>query len=309
MDAGMLSTATTLVRDFFLARSLVTGLERIRIFSARTPAEEVAAYLAAQGYDLAIVEAADGGKARGAGPASDAGPAATGRPEPGYALLEDLQAAASAPARSVRAGATPAGACRRPIAPEERVPLEASTVEVLQRFGERRYLFAFTREDRFAGLITYADLNRAPVYALCYVAISELERLLRRAAELRFQGEEWLGRLSDASQREIGAVYVAAKAKGVETSLLECTTITHLKEILQAEGPLMRELGYASKEEFKRSMTTVIRFRNMVMHARTLVTSRQGGEELFHFVDDLSRRIRAIGTWLGSDPINHPQGG
>jgi hypothetical protein len=139
--------------------------------------------------------------------------------------------------------------------------------------------------------------------------VTEPERLLRQVAELRFHGEEWLERLSDGSRREIGAVYVAATAKGVETSLLECTTITRLKEILQGEGTLMRELGYASKDGFKRSMSTVIRFRNTVMHARKLVTGRQGGEELFHFIDDLSRKIQSIGAWLGRDGVGKPQGG
>ena len=98
-------------------------------------------------------------------------------------------------------------------------------------------------------------------------------------------------------------------AKSLETSLLECTTVTNLKEILQGEGTLLRELGYGSREEFRRSMSVVIRFRNAVMHARKLVTSRQGGEELFHFIADLSRKIQLARTWLGLGPGLHPQGG
>ncbi len=46
-------------------------------------------------------------------------------------------------------------------------------VELVYRFRDRRYLFAVGEGGRFAGLITYADLNKSPVYAICYVATSE----------------------------------------------------------------------------------------------------------------------------------------
>lgn len=264
----ILATATHYMNEFFLAKNLMTDAVKVRLFADDTPVERVEQYLSQHNFDIALV-----------GGMHDA---------LGYAVETDIREATN----------TEIGPFKQSISPEQTVGPKANAIEVLQRFAEYRYVFVFDHQHKFSGLITYADLNKPPLYVLCFIAVSELERLLRQAVEIQFGGSVWLKRLSAGSHRDIGAVYIDAKANGVETTLLECTTITHLKEILMGDGSWIREVGYGSRDAFKRSMDRIIGWRNTVVHSRAMVRSSEGGNNLHKIVNELGTQVQQLRKWL-----------
>jgi hypothetical protein len=96
------------------------------------------------------------------------------------------------------------------------------------------------------------------------------------------------------NQRELGGIYIFEKAKGVEISLLECTTVAQLENILERNGDWCRSAGYAGKADFSSKMGRIMNWRNSVMHNRTLILGPDGGKELYAFLDDLGEQMENL---------------
>jgi len=156
------------------------------------------------------------------------------------------------------------------ISREERIDINAQISEVIDKFKDLQYLFVYD-DDIFKGIITYADLNKPSLYSYLYILVSNFEKLLRNIIKLLCEREEdrWLRKLSVENQKEIGGIFISNKAKGIEISLLECATITQLKEILYKEK-LYNEIKYykSNKKIYCSKLKEIIDYRNSIMHSR-----------------------------------------
>ena len=275
MAHRVLKTVSVNIRKFLTAEGLMTDLAKIHLFGENYDRQQLIQYLEANSFDVGIVKRTNG--------------------EYGYVLLDEI--------KSQREGEEIENI--RTIKPLERIEADSSVESVINKFNEGYYLFVFHGQKELRGIITYADLNKAPISTFCYVAISVFERLLRKVVERLYGNEKWLRKLSDKNQHDIGGTYVSGKAKEIELSLLECTTLTHLKEILQGDGLCVQSLGYGSKRDFKETMGKLISWRNMIMHSRTIIRGKDGGKDLFRFIDDLGKQMQAIRDWL--DQYSGPQ--
>jgi hypothetical protein len=269
----VLEAARSHIAHFFVAASLMTPRATVRLFPAAAPCEEVASYLREHNYDLAVVADGEGHLL--------------------YVPVDDLAAGDRGPV----------GPAARPIDRHHRIAAQASVVEVVARFAATDFQFVFDEAGAFDGLMTYADLNKPPVHVLFFIVITRFERLLRRVVIRLYDGDTWLQRLPESSRRDIGAVYVAEKANGVETSLLECTTITHLKEILQRDGSWIVKAGYRSREAFKRSLAGIIHWRNLVMHSRRVVSTKEDARSLLPLLEEIGEHATRTSAWLEGSPI------
>ena len=259
--------ARTYIERFFTVVNLMTEASGIRVISPEADCGEVIAYLKDNGYDIAV--------------------SSTGAAAPGCVALESIEGKEG-----------PVSPYITTIRPEEKITPDATVMDVIDGLRRSDYLFVFEKQGDFRGLVTYADLGKPPVRAVCFIAISEFEHELRQAAKIRFPSNVWLQRLSDGSQKEIGAVYVAEKTKGIETSLLDCSSTHHLKEIFQKDGGWLEAVGYRSKDDFKRSMNAFIGWRNRVMHGRSIVADREAGRSLYAFISGLAQRATDVKQWL-----------
>ena len=195
---------------------------------------------------------------------------------------------------------------RRSIDPEQKITPDLPLEDVMRKFEEHEYLFVFSG-DKLEGLITYADLNKAPVRVVFYIWISRFEVTLRKILEKRYESDtDWLKKLSEKNQREIGGIYISEKAKGVETSLLDCTMLTHLKEIIEKDEELRdayidnicgpdSNLGAKKKKEIiSRRITPVINLRNAIMHSRTLINRKEDARKLYGYIEQIKEDINLI---------------
>ena len=255
------------VDKFFKAKSLMTDISKINFFKENVSLNEVFMYLKSNNYDLGLCRKKDGSI--------------------GYLLVPDVIENSKGSIKSRI----------RSISPNEKINCDTGIDDVINKFNEYRYLFAFDNND-FTGIITYADLNRRPIHVFCYIAISEFEKMLRNVVLKKYNDNSWLKKLSDKSQRDIGSIYISEKAKGVERSLLECSTITQLAEIIRSEGECFQSLGYSSRNEVNIKMKKIIDWRNSIMHGRNLISNMDGGKELFNFIYELGEQMGNVNAWL-----------
>ncbi len=255
------------LNDFLKAKTLMTKMSEIKIFDENTSLREVFNYLKFNNFDIGICKEKDESF--------------------GYLLFTDIFEESN---NSIKHQI-------KPIDKNEKIGFNEGIDIVINRFNESRYLFVFDNDD-FIGIITYADLNRRPIHVFCYIAISEFENMLREVTSKKYDNDLWLSKLSEKNQRDIGAVYISEKAKRVERSLLECSTITHLSEIVKKKGDFYQSLGYTCEKDVKKKMKKLIDWRNSIMHGRNLITGKDGGRELFEFIYELGEQMENVSDWL-----------
>jgi hypothetical protein len=185
------------------------------------------------------------------------------------------------------------------ISREERIDINAQIPEVIDKFKDLQYLFVYD-DDIFKGIITYADLNKPSLYSYLYILVSNFEKLLRNIIKLLCEREEdrWLRKLSVENQKEIGGIFISNKAKGIEISLLECATITQLKEILYKEK-LYNEIKYykSNKKIYCSKLKEIIDYRNSIMHNRNLIKDKEKYDDFYDFLYDFCIQIKEINDY------------
>lgn len=183
------------------------------------------------------------------------------------------------------------------ISKKEKININAQIPEIIDKFKELPYVFVYDKGS-FKGLITYADLNNSSLYSYLYIFISDLEKLLRNIIELRYKEDEWIKYLSDESLQKIGGIFVANKAKGIELSLLECTTITQLKEVLY-KARLYNEIKFYNnkKDRYNSKLKEIIDCRNAIMHNRNLIKDKEKYDDFYEFLYDFCTQRKEIDNY------------
>jgi len=185
------------------------------------------------------------------------------------------------------------------ISKEIRIKIDAQIPEIIDKFEKNYFVFVYDDMDSFKGLITYADLNNPSLYSYLYILISDFEKLLRNIIKLLCKGEEdrWLNNISEKSQKEIGGIFISNKVKGIELSLLECATITQLKEVLCKEKLYKKIKCYKSKDQYKSKLYKIIDYRNAIMHNRNLIKSKEKYDDFYEFLYDFCTQRKEINEY------------
>jgi len=180
------------------------------------------------------------------------------------------------------------------ISKEEKISINAQIPEIIDKLEELKYVFVYDIMDSFEGLITYADLNNSSLYSYLYVFISDFEKLLRNIIKLSHKEDEWLKYLSESNQKEIGGNFIACKANGIETSLLECTTITQLKVVLCKAKLSNKIICYDTNKKYDSKLKKIIDCRNTIMHNRNLIKSKENYDDFYKFLYDFCTQRKEI---------------
>lgn len=183
------------------------------------------------------------------------------------------------------------------ISEEDKVKMYTQIPEIIEKFKTLYYIFVYDENNMFTGLITYADLNKPPLYSYLYIVISYFEALLRNVIENSYKEDEWLKSLSDPNQKEINDRFKDDKSKGVEISLLECTTLCHITKILGKEKKITNLSCYSGKKNYKSKMDKILEYRNSIMHSKTLIDSKENCKVFYNFLCDFCNQIREIKSY------------
>jgi len=180
------------------------------------------------------------------------------------------------------------------ISEKEKVRMCTQIPEIIEKFKTFYYLFVYDEKKVFTGLITYADLNKPPLYSYLYIVVSYFETLLRNVIEFNYKKDEWLKLLSDTSQQLINDRFKEVRSKGIEISLLECTTLCHITQILGKEKKITNLSCYLGKQKYKSKIKKILDHRNSIMHNKTLIDSKEDCKVFHNFLCDFCNQIREI---------------
>ena len=114
------------------------------------------------------------------------------------------------------------------------------------------------------------------------------------------------------NKKKINKIFKSEKDEGVETSLLECTTLTQLKKILEKDEEWRNKWIniYISNEPgknlsknkkkgfFNARMSKIINLRNVIMHRRALINGKDGGKELYSIITRIKEDMKNLGEYL-----------
>lgn len=279
MTNGYYDNTTTSSLDYFTANSLMTDITSDMIFSLDDSEEKIKLYLIANNFDLAIFKTTDAY---------------------GYKLFDSEHQTLSD---------------LKSITIENRIDSETGLSEIVKKMRDHYYLFVFDSYERLIGLINYSDLNREPVQVFCFLVVSRFERFLRKVCMGHYSGDTWLSDISDEARHRIVDIFIDEKAKGIERSLIECTTITDLTKLLKKlslkltenNGKWYRNLGFDTPDEFKSTMNRLIDWRNAVGHNKDIFSNKNAGKELNEFISEVNRLTEVIDRWMNKHIENSPR--
>ena len=121
------------IDNFFKANSLMT--DNIKIFDITTEKEEINNQISTQNYDIILVK--------------------NEKQKIGYIHSDEFQKKDKK-------------TTIRNISNEEKIDQNTTLTTIINKFKKCYYLFVF-KNNKFKGIITYADLNRSPIQVFCFI--------------------------------------------------------------------------------------------------------------------------------------------
>lgn len=137
------------------------------------------------------------------------------------------------------------------------------------------------------GLVTLSDLQKLPVRAALFAAITQLEMIMAEAIRREFdESDEWIGRLSDNRQSKLrDKMSQSSDDNGFIEGLLftdfcDKRTIIHKSQLFEG-----------SKTAFKAEMEEVEKLRNLLVHASDYASAPAAAARI-------CKTVRLIDQWV-----------
>ena len=129
---------------------------------------------------------------------------------------------------------------------------------------------------RIAGIVTWSDLLKLPVFVLAFSLLAELELAMNRRIGQLFTHDSWVGLLDDESQKMIRGRQAARKRANVDLEAIEAADLWQKATVLRSF------LG--AGRDFETDLEKVRQLRNDVDHVKDMV---KGTADLARFVEHL----------------------
>ncbi len=156
----------------------------------------------------------------------------------------------------------------RPISHYEIIADSTPLAELIHLLVARPYYLVLVR-DKIRMVVTCSDLNQLPVRTYLFTVISHLEALLTEWISSQFVNDGFMSLLSTSQKDAVTKLFQHKAQQDLDTSIIDCTTLTHKLVIVQRTPEMYRQLGYASSTKFSQAYTSLNRLRNRLSHGQT----------------------------------------
>jgi hypothetical protein len=136
------------------------------------------------------------------------------------------------------------------------------------RLWDQHRFFIVNQANKPVGLVTPADLNKAPVRLVLYVLIAEIEAKLRRLIEREFPNESWTDYLDDAVLKRVDGLRSRDKKDNVELDRVYYLEFSELLQIL-GDSRISDTMGF-TRDRFQQVRKSLNKLRVDVMHTKPL---------------------------------------
>lgn len=164
------------------------------------------------------------------------------------------------------------GACQdhaHDIEAEVVIDARAPLAEVLDRLDERPFLLV-TAFDAVGGIVTRADLQKAPVRMWLFGIITLIETTLSRWLEPVFGADGWREHLSPSRLARAEELHAERRRRNESLDLEDCLSFADKLWILSKSPRFLEVAGYPSRRVARERMKDLEQLRNRLAHAQEL---------------------------------------
>lgn len=162
--------------------------------------------------------------------------------------------------------------------------------------GDTPYFFVLEGME-LAGIVTRAELQKAPVSLLLLGFILGMERASNAVIEAHYGADAWVHVLSSHQQQKVETTFMQRQRNNVAISRLECLMLHQRLTLVGKQQSLREALGYGSTHEWNIWTSKLKEARDGLAHGRDLLGVQPDPLEaidLFVGVRDFADRMSAL---------------
>lgn len=161
------------------------------------------------------------------------------------------------------------GRYARPFQPSELIADTTPLIDTLEALREQERVF--TLGSSVYGIVTRADLQKAPVRLLLFGLMTSLETAMLTEIRRLYPGSSWKDHLSRGRLIAAEALLQQRRQRNEEIDLPECLQFCDKRAILLSQEALPTQLGFGSKRRAEDTLKAVEGLRDRLAHAQDLV--------------------------------------
>ncbi len=142
--------------------------------------------------------------------------------------------------------------------------------EVIERLGTSTRVFV-TAFGGVGGIVTRADLQKAPVRMWLFGLVTLVEETFTRILKDRFPGEAWFPMLSEGRLEIARRLHEERQRRNEHLDLADCLQFADKGTILFKDEGIRKELGFESRTRAKEVLRDLQKLRNNLAHSQNIV--------------------------------------
>jgi hypothetical protein len=173
------------------------------------------------------------------------------------------------------------------------VDARAPLAEVIVRLGTSPYVLvrAF---GAVGGIVTRADLQKAPVRMWLFGLVTLVEDLLSRTLRQRYPDGTWRDLLSESRLRRAEALQSERRRRNESLELVDCLSFGDKWWILSKDEEVRAAAGWESRAVARERMKEFEQLRNRLAHAQDVATASLA--TIVRLATHLDRLLRVVGA-------------
>jgi len=169
-----------------------------------------------------------------------------------------------------------------------------SLTDAMRELQTREFFFVLDGQ-RIMAVVTRADMHRPAVSMIVLEFVLIIEAGLARLIEAHL-GSTWREKLTPLRLQEAEARLLERKRRNTDLTLEDCLTFEDRIALAKESADLLRELGYASKSQFKESTELLKRLRDTLAHAGSVLDFEPDPLAALQFVEQVRKLAERILT-------------
>jgi hypothetical protein len=173
--------------------------------------------------------------------------------------------------------------------PPELVAISTPLMKLLPIFAQKSRLFVLD-SNQITGIITYGDLQKAPVRMLLFSLVTLLEMNLLRLIRLYYPQDAWKEVLKPDRLEAAQKLWRESRERNEATDLLDYLQFCDKRELILNQPELFQKLGLNSKRSGEKFLKSAEHLRNRLAHAQSLV-SGSSWQELISLAEAIEKLL------------------
>jgi hypothetical protein len=142
-------------------------------------------------------------------------------------------------------------------------------IDLLSIMRDRARVFVLER-DCATGIVTRGDLQKAPVRMLLFGIVTLLEMNFLRIIRSHFPDDSWRHHLPLRRLEKAEKLFKSLRKSKEEIDATDCLELCDKSALLIQDDEIRRKLGFSSKAQGRRVLSSIERFRNDLAHGQDL---------------------------------------